>query len=59
MSCNPKSGLLGKDCHSFQKMQNWLVGKTKSIGLTPLIALIYISVDPAVTQNCVPQLQTV
>ena len=23
------------------------------IGLTPLIALIYISVEPAVTQNCV------
>ena len=28
------------------------------IGLTPLIALIYISVEPAVTQNCVPLLQT-
>ena len=24
-----------------------------TIGLTPLIALIYISVEPAVTQNCV------
>ena len=24
-----------------------------SIGLTPLIALIYVSVEPAVTQNCV------
>jgi hypothetical protein len=23
------------------------------IGLTPLIALIYVSVEPAVTQNCV------
>ena len=25
----------------------------KYIGLTPLIALIYVSVEPAVTQNCV------
>ena len=28
------------------------------IGLTPLITLIYISMEPAVTQNCVPLLQT-
>ena len=28
------------------------------IGLTPSFALIYISVEPAVTQNCVPLLQT-
>ena len=55
MSCNPKSGLQGKDCHSFQKMKNWLLSKSKSIGLTPLIC---ISVEPAVTQNCVPLLQT-
>ena len=28
------------------------------IDLTPLIAFIYINLDPAVTQNCVPLLQT-
>ena len=32
--------------------------KDSFIGLTPSFALIYISVEPAVTQNCVPLLHT-
>ena len=32
---------------------------TKAIGLTPSFPLIYISAEPAVTQNCDPLLQTI
>ena len=36
-----------------KKTENPNTFKTFGIGLTPLIALIYISMEPAVAQNCV------
>ena len=45
--------MVKKELHLLKALNFEPIVNQSKIGLTPLIALIYTSVEPAVTQNCV------